>query len=135
MSDVNEEKAKQAEWMNAWRERLKALLEKGKDDFVTELNAAAEAGVPHRFLDGFAHVDRDLECEAIDGSPFPYLLNAGCGFFPTSAGFRTRAGRAVTVVGVDPLAHAINEAHTVMSAAHDSTSVSGSGCADGNGVA
>lgn len=108
----------QQEWLNTWKARLAKLLEDGKDNLVTELNEAAENGVPHRHLEPSGYIDKDIECAAIEESPLPYVLNAGAGFFPTAAGFRTRKGRPVTVVGVDPLAYAINEALGVMGGAH-----------------
>lgn len=114
-----EEKNPQQQWLEKWKARLGELLQQGKDDFVEALNAHAKAGSTHPALNPMSTTPKDLSCQALDGTPMPYVLNAGCGFWPTSAGFRTYEGRRpVTVVGVDPLAHAINEAHGVLSLAH-----------------
>lgn len=106
-------------WLEIWKARLGVLLHSGKDRFVESLDAHAKAGSTHPALNPRSTTPKDLSCQALDGSPMPYVLNAGCGFWPTSCGFRTyESGRPVTVVGVDPLASAINEAIGILALAH-----------------
>ncbi len=105
--------------MEQWKKRLGELLEKEKDDLVTSMNKAVADGVVLAAYDPARRISQDLQCEAVESTPLPYILNVGCGFTPTSVGWRTQQGNPVTVVGVDPLAHAINETLNIMSLAHE----------------
>lgn len=109
----------QLTWLETWKLRLGKLLEIGKDDLVVAINKSIKDGTPPAAWDPSARIGADLHCKAVDESPMPYILNVGCGFMPTAIGWRTKQGIPVTVVGADPLAHAINEALTVMGSAHE----------------
>lgn len=52
---------------------------------------------------------RELQCEAIDATPLPYVLNIGCGARPGTVGWRTSQNVPISVVGVDPLAFRWND--------------------------
>lgn len=103
--------------MQLWKERLQTTLKADRDAFTAALDEHAKASeddVPPRTFDTRARISPDLQCEAVETSPAPYILNVGCGFRPTHVGWRTKDNVPIKAVGVDPLANAINEALNFM---------------------
>ncbi len=110
--------------METWKKRLQETLILDRDAFTQAVGiyqGEAATGIQSptlpRGCDLTAQLNRELACDAIENSPAPYILNVGCGFAPTSVGFRNARGVPVTVVGVDPLAFPIGEALATIAAA------------------
>lgn len=111
--------------MDTWKERLQATLPTTRDTFaqgvhayLDEVAAGAENPALPRGCDIAAPLNCELMCDAVENSPMPYVLNVGCGFVPTSVGYRNGRGLPVTVVGVDPLAFVIGDTLGALAAAY-----------------
>jgi SAM-dependent methyltransferase len=101
-------------WLATWKSKLQESMKLQRGHMLDQIELFEQTKdddrpVLPRGCDLTAVLNRELDCEAISSSPMPYVLNVGCGFVPTSVGFRTEEGIPVTVVGVDPLAFAIGD--------------------------
>ncbi len=106
--------------MEKWKARAAETLKAERAVYLAELDAWAEdSGRQPPGLDPRALLHNDLLCDAVNGTPTPYVMNIGCGFRVTSPGFRTKDGIAVTVVGIDPLAFGINDALKALELKHE----------------
>lgn len=100
-------------WIRRWSQRLDEVMKSERDRFAA-FGAAFNVEAPPILGDPRTPINRELSCQALEESPMPYVLNVGCGFFPTSLGFRRNDGVAVNIVGVDPLAYPIADAYGVI---------------------